>query len=156
MPRDRFFLVHRHLSGCEPAEGVQGFDLIRPIVDHFNNTVKQFWQPGKHNVIDDSMVDNKCRSRYYKHVPGKPHKNGTKGYCSFNTHLTKNPGEVWDLLLNEGYVWHAMLQGVMEETRAPPPREQGVRATRIEKSLHRITGCVSQGEKFVEDPFSSS
>ncbi|XP_054272549.1 piggyBac transposable element-derived protein 4-like [Macrosteles quadrilineatus] len=86
MTRDRFQIILRCLnfSGVgttdtpEPVE--QRAFKINPIVDYFNNKMREIYYPGRELTMDEEMVLWRGRLAFRQYVQGKRHKYGIKIY----------------------------------------------------------------------------
>jgi len=84
IPRERLRDIERNITfsrnETDPAVGSSGYELIRGLVDHFNYVSKKYYMPGEWITIDESVIPNRCRSKWNTCVPRKPHPNGQYYY----------------------------------------------------------------------------
>lgn len=80
MSRNRFMLILRCLHFSSEASDEDRLAKIRPIVDHFNQTMKNIYCPGKQLSLDESMVLWRGRLVFRQYIKNKRHKFGIKLY----------------------------------------------------------------------------
>lgn len=81
--RFSFLLGHFHLSDNtkEPKKGTPSYDKLyklRFIINELNKNFKTFWNPCKHQSIDETMIKFKGRISIRQYMPAKPIKRGYK------------------------------------------------------------------------------
>lgn len=101
--RFSWFLSHLHVNNndLQPKRHEPNFDKlykIRPLLDHLSANFLNYFEPGKNQSIDESMILFKGRSSIKQYMPMKPIKRGYKvwvradesGYiCEFQVYTGK-------------------------------------------------------------------
>lgn len=101
--RFSWFLSHLHVNNndLQPKRHEPNFDKlykIRPFLDHLSDNFLSYFDPGKNQSIDESMILFKGRSSIKQYMPMKPIKRGYKvwvradesGYiCEFQVYTGK-------------------------------------------------------------------
>ncbi|CAK1582148.1 unnamed protein product [Parnassius mnemosyne] len=80
MPRNRFMLILRCLHFSSDSNEEDRLVPIRPIMNHFNETMKRIYSPGKQLSLDESMVLWRGRLIFRQYIKNKRHKYGIKLY----------------------------------------------------------------------------
>lgn len=80
MGRDRFLVILRCLHFQSERTGSDPIFKIRPLMDYFNNKMKELCIPSRELSIDESMVLWRGKLLWRQYVQGKRHKFGFKLY----------------------------------------------------------------------------
>ncbi|KAL0879298.1 hypothetical protein ABMA27_003077 [Loxostege sticticalis] len=80
MSRNRFMLILRCLHFTSEPSDEDRLNKIRPVMDHFNNTMNAIYYPGKQLSSDESMVLWRGRLMFRQFIKNKRHKYGIKLY----------------------------------------------------------------------------
>lgn len=80
MARDRYLIILRLLHFCDNNSPKNNDTLfkLRKIVDHFRNSFKSSFKPGKELCIDESLLLFKGRLFFKQYIPAKRHRFGVK------------------------------------------------------------------------------
>jgi len=103
MSRNRYMLIMRALHFCtnpESESDIQNISRIykiEPVLNYFNNRMKEIYQPSKNLSLDESMVLWRGRLLFRQYIKNKRHKYGVKLYM-----LTEPIGLVQKILIYTG------------------------------------------------------
>ena len=92
MSRNKFQLLLRFLHFADNClDSNDKLYKIRPILNHFNATMKNIYIPGKHVCIDESMMLWRGRLSFRQYIKNKKYKYGVKHYnlCESNGLIIK-------------------------------------------------------------------
>lgn len=98
MSRDRFLLILRCLHFCSgSSQDCDRLHKVRPIIDYFNNKMREVYYPGKELSLDEGMVLWRGRLVFRQYIKNKRHKYGMKIYA-----LTEPSGLVTNFTIYSG------------------------------------------------------
>ena len=85
MSRDRLLEILRYLrivdSSQQKKKGEEGYDPIfkvRPLVDHLNAVLSEYYKPSRYLSIDEMLIGTRCRVSFLQYIPKKPTRFGIK------------------------------------------------------------------------------